>query len=97
VSVDLDVLAPDAYDDLADLLEKGRPVHLGVIPSTAPTTPLTDRAVTERVLRVLDMLGLDPQSAASLVLTPACGLSAATDDWARRALVLCRTAAANLT
>ena len=97
VSVDLDVLAPAAYDELAELLEQQRPVCLGVVPSTAPASPPTDRAVTERVLRVLEMLGLDPESAASsLVVAPSCGLAGATDDWARRALALCRTVAANL-
>jgi methionine synthase II (cobalamin-independent) len=96
VSVDLDVLAPAGYDDLAGLLEEGRPVHLGVVPSTAPAAPLSDQAVTERVLRFLDMAGLDPESASSLVVTPSCGLAGATDSWARQALVLCRTVAANL-
>jgi methionine synthase II (cobalamin-independent) len=96
VSVDLDALPPAAYDDLADLLEQGRPVHLGVVPTRAPTTPLSDRAVTERVLRFLDMLGLDPESASSLVVTPSCGLAGADPAWARRALVLCRTVAADL-
>jgi methionine synthase II (cobalamin-independent) len=96
VSVDLDVLPPAAYDDLAGLLEQGRPVHLGVVPSTAPATPLSDRAVTERVLRFLDMVGLDPESASSLVVTPSCGLARADATWARQALVLCRTVATNL-
>ena len=96
VSVDLDVLAPAAYDDLAGLLEQQKPVHLGVVPSTEPATRPTDRAVTERVLRLLDMLGLDPQAARTLVVTPSCGLAAATDDWARYALTLCRTVASNL-
>jgi methionine synthase II (cobalamin-independent) len=96
VSVDLDVLAPAAYDDLAGLLEQQRPVHLGVVPSTEPATPPSDTSVTDRVLRLLDMLGLDPQAAGSLVVTPACGLAAASDAWAARALTLCRTVAANL-
>jgi methionine synthase II (cobalamin-independent) len=95
--VDLDVLAPAAYDEIAGLLEQERPVHLGVVPSTEPASPPSDRAVTERVLRLLDMLGLDPQAARSLVVTPSCGLASATDDWARRALALCRTVAGNLT
>lgn len=96
VSVDLDVLAPAAYDDLAGLLEQQRPVHLGVVPSTEPATPPSDTGVTDRVLRLLDMLDLDPQAAGSLVVTPACGLAAADDAWAARALTLCRTVAANL-
>jgi methionine synthase II (cobalamin-independent) len=96
VSVDLDVLPPAAYDDLAGLLEAGAPVLLGVVPSTAPSTEPSDTSVTERVLRLLDMLGLDPEVASSLVVTPSCGLAGADAAWARRALRLCRTVAANL-
>ncbi len=96
VSVDLDVLPVPAYDDLAGLLEQGRPVYLGVVPSTAPATPPSEGAVTERVLRFLDMLGLDPESASSLVVTPACGLAGADPSWARRALQLVQRVAANL-
>jgi methionine synthase II (cobalamin-independent) len=96
VSVDLDVLPAAAYDDLAVLLEKGGPVHLGVVPTTAPATGLSERAVTERVLRFLDMLGMDPESASSLVLTPSCGLAGAEPGWARAALRLARTAAADV-
>jgi methionine synthase II (cobalamin-independent) len=96
VSVDLDVLPASAYDDLAVLLEQGRPVHLGVVPSTAPSEPLSDGTVTERVLRWLDMLGLDPESASSLVITPACGLAGADPQWARRALRICRQVSAAL-
>jgi methionine synthase II (cobalamin-independent) len=96
VSVDLDVLPVSAYDELAGLLEQGRPVYLGVVPTSPPAQPLSDGVVTERVLRWLDMLGLDPQSAPSLVITPACGLAGASPDWARRALHLCRQVAAAL-
>ena len=96
VSVDLDVLPLAAYDDLAGLLEQGRPVHLGVVPTTAPARALSDSVVTERLLRLLDMLGLDPEVAATLVVTPSCGLAGADPGWARRALSLCRTVAADL-
>jgi len=96
VCIDLDVLPAAAYDDLADLLDQGRPVHLGVVPSTRPATPPTDEAVTERVLRLLDMLGLDPDSAPSLVLTPSCGLAGADSRWARTALELVERASRNL-
>jgi hypothetical protein len=96
VSVDLDELPTSAYDELAGLLEQGRPVHLGVVPNSTPSDRLSDRDVTERVLRLLDMLGLDPESASSLVVTPTCGLAGADARWARRALDLCRAVAANL-
>lgn len=97
ISVDLSALDVSRYDELADAVEKGQRVFLGVVPSTAPTTRPTDRSLTERVLRVLDMLGLDPQSVGDrLVVTPACGLAGATPDWARRAVELARQVAANL-
>jgi methionine synthase II (cobalamin-independent) len=96
VSVDLDVLPHSAYDDLAGLLERGRPVHLGVVPTRAPAAQPSDRTLTERVLRLLDLLGLDAESASSLVITPSCGLADADPPWARQALALCRTVAANL-
>jgi len=96
VSVDLDVLRVGAYDALAGALEKGHAVMLGVVPATDPDTPPTDDAVTERVLRVLDMLGLDPQTAGDLVVTPSCGLAGAGPAWARRALALSERVARNL-
>lgn len=96
VSVDLDVLRAGAYDALAGALEKGHAVMLGVVPSTDPDTPPTDDAVTERVLRLLDMLGLDPQTAGDLVVTPSCGLAGAGAAWARRALALSERVARNL-
>ena len=96
VSVDLDVLRVGAYDALAGALEKGHAVMLGVVPATDPDTPPTDDAVTERVLRVLDMLGLDPQTAGELVVTPSCGLAGAGPAWARRALALSERVARNL-
>jgi methionine synthase II (cobalamin-independent) len=97
LSVDLSVLGVAAYDGLAGLLEDGAPVLLGVVPAVAPAVPPTDRELTERVLRFLDMLGLDPQSVTdSLVVTPSCGLAGADPTWARRALELCRAVASNL-
>jgi hypothetical protein len=49
------------------------------------------------VLRVLDVLGLDPDRVSDqLVITPACGLAGASPTWARQATDLCRTVATNL-
>ncbi|CAN5241678.1 methionine synthase [soil metagenome] len=98
VSVDLDVLAPAAFDPVASLLETGAPVHLGVVPSTGSAAgPPSDRDVTQRVLRFLDMLGLDPAAVgSSLVVTPACGLAGASPAYARTVLGLTRAVAAGL-
>jgi hypothetical protein len=48
------------------------------------------------VLRWLEMLGLDPETADSLVITPSCGLGSADAGWARRAMELSQTVAVGL-
>jgi methionine synthase II (cobalamin-independent) len=97
VSVDLSVLAVPAYDALAEALESRKLVFLGTVPAAEPESPPTERSVTERVLRLLDMLGLDPATAGEhLVVTPSCGLAGASPAWTRRALELTRRVAANL-
>ncbi len=85
------------HDALAAALESGATVALGVLPSTDPSSPPTDAQVTERVLRWLDMLGLDPAEVGDrLVVTGACGFAGASPAWARRALELAATGARNL-
>lgn len=97
VSVDLSVLGPAAYDGLAEVLESGRTLLLGVVPSTDPSTGPDDTSLTERVLRLLDMLGLDPSAPdGDLVITPSCGLAGASTAWARRACELSAGVARNL-
>jgi methionine synthase II (cobalamin-independent) len=97
VSVDLSVLEAKAYDELGTALDEGDRVFLGVVPSTDPAHPQTDAQVVEKVLRLLDMLGFDPDEvAAQLVLTPSCGLAGATPTYAREALALVRASASRL-
>lgn len=97
ISVDLDALRAEAYDELGAALEEGDRVLLGVVPSTDPTRTATDKQVVERVQRLLDMLGFDlDEVAARLVLTPSCGLAGATPSYAREALALVRASASRL-
>lgn len=93
--VDADRLAAADHDLLAEALEAGDAVVLGVVPSTAPEGGVTDTALTQRVVRWLDMLGLDPASG-RLGVSPTCGLAGASYDWSRRALALSRAVADNL-
>lgn len=95
--LDLDVAGADDLDTLAEALESGLSVGLGIVPGLDPATVPGDAALTERVLRMLDMLGLDPaEHVEQLLLTPGCGLAGASAGWARRALELCATVADNL-
>ncbi|QCX29110.1 methionine synthase [Nocardioides jishulii] len=95
--VDLDRVDATAIDHLATHLEGGGALGLGVVPSTDPTSELSDKAVTERVLRWLDMVGFDPEEyAGQLVVTPSCGMAGASTSWARRALGLAGATARHL-
>lgn len=94
--VDLSVLSAADHDQLAEALEAGATVHLGVVPTTDPAGEVTDARLVERVERWLDMLGLDPATG-PLVIGPGCGLAGASPAWARRALELSRQVAAALT
>jgi methionine synthase II (cobalamin-independent) len=97
LSVDLDVLRPEDLDHLAEAIEAGETVALGLLPGNGPAEVPTDTVLTERVLRWLDMLGLDHEEAAGrLVVTPACGLAGASYDWARQALHLSGVVAGHL-
>jgi len=97
VSVDLEVLDAAGYDELGTTLDEGERVFLGVVPSLPPVHVPTEKQVVERVLRLLDMLGFDPDEvAAQLVLTPSCGLAGATPAYAREALALVRASASRL-
>ncbi len=98
LSGDLAVLGADDLDAFAEALDAGERVALGVVPSVDPDVEPTEKAVTERVVRWLDVLGLDPDGVSDrVVLTPACGLAGASPGWARRATELCSGAARELT
>jgi methionine synthase II (cobalamin-independent) len=98
LSGDLSLLSAVDLDTFAEALDAGERVALGVVPSADPDEPPTEKAVTERVLRVLEAVGLDPDAVSDLlVITPTCGLAGASPAWARRAMELCRAVARNLT
>jgi len=97
LSVDLAMMSAADHDVLAEALDQDETVVLGVLPSTEPAQPPTEAEVTERVLRWLDMVGLDPDTTGDrLVLSPACGMAGATSAWARQAMTTLRAAAKNL-
>jgi hypothetical protein len=97
LSGDLSVLGPADLDAFAEALEAGEHLALGIVPATDPDPEPSEKALTERVLRLLDVVGLDPDSVGGrLVVTPACGLAGASPGWARQATELCRAVASNL-
>lgn len=96
--VDPAVLGAGDLDLLAEALDAGETVALGVVPSVDPSTEPGDAWLTQQVLRWLDIIGLDPDELTDrLVVTSACGLAGASSGWARTATTLARTVAASLT
>lgn len=97
LSVDHAMLGAKDFDALAQALDDGLVVGLGVVPSTDPVDVPTEKVLAEQVLRWLDMLGLDPADVRErLVITPSCGLAGASPDWGRHALSLSRDVASHL-
>ncbi|MBB6626690.1 methionine synthase [Nocardioides sp. KIGAM211] len=100
LAVDVAQLGAADHDVLAEALEAGESVVLGVVPSTdaAGASMPGEGQVVEAVTRWLDMLGLDPASiGGSLAVSPTCGLAGASERWSRRVLALLRASAAELT
>ena len=96
LSVDLGLADAAAYDHLAEALDDGERVILGVVPSVEPAKPPTETSVIEGVQRWLDMMGLDPDEFGHLIgISPTCGLAGASFNWARTALTYAQRTAAN--
>ncbi|QYJ04445.1 hypothetical protein KUV85_01850 [Nocardioides panacisoli] len=97
VLVDLDTVTAEAMDSLAEALEAGTTVVLGVVPTHRPDAVPSDTDLIRRVHRWLEMVGLDPAELGDrLAVAPACGLAGADRSWPPRALRLARSVAANL-
>lgn len=96
--VDADLMRAEDLDVAAEALDAGETVALGVVPSLDPASPPSAGQITERILRLLDMLGLDPDAVGDrVVVASSCGLAGASGSWARTALTLTRDAARDLT
>jgi methionine synthase II (cobalamin-independent) len=97
LAVDLALVSAAGHDVLAEALEAGESVVLGVVPTSEPSVPPAERSVAEGVLRWLDLVGLDlDQVDGSLLVAPACGLAGTSGAWARRAVELAVGAARSL-
>ncbi|HME74209.1 MAG TPA: methionine synthase [Mycobacterium sp.] len=94
VSVDVSTLAADDLDAVAEFVESGRAVVLGAVSSSTPAKRPSAEEVAAAVVAVTDRLGFGRSALRDRVgVTPACGLAAATPQWARTAIGLARRAA----
>lgn len=91
VSMDLTLLRECDYDALGGVLDAGRVLAAGVVPTDDPGLPRT-QVVDDLVARLqglVDRIGL-PRTVLrdQLLVTPTCGLAGASDAWARTALAI---------
>lgn len=87
VGVDVATLRTPDLDGIGELLDSGVDLALGLVPATAPERAPGWRELAEPATRLLDRLGFARELLSSRVaVTPACGLSGASLDWARTAL-----------
>jgi methionine synthase II (cobalamin-independent) len=94
VSVDVGTLHAAELDAVAEFIESGRVVMLGVVASSAPAQRPAVEEVANSVVAITDRLGFGRSVLRDRIgITPTCGLAAATPDWARTAIGLVRRVA----
>jgi methionine synthase II (cobalamin-independent) len=94
LSVDVTTLKTGDLDAVAEFVDSGRAVVLGVVSSTTPARRPSAEEVAAAVVAVTDRLGFGRTALRDRIgVTPACGLAAATPQWARAAIGLARQAA----
>lgn len=96
VSMDLTALTVRDYDALGGLLDAGRVLAAGVVPTDDPGLP-RNQVVDDLVARLqglVDRIGLERAVLRDqLLVTPTCGLAGAGDRWARTALAVAESVA----
>ena len=90
IFVDLDQLGSQDWDAIATVLEGGRWIGMGALPTDRALTP--DQVARRVVGRIRD-LGLAPDVAGQLLVTPSCGLAGLSEAEALKALRTVRDAA----
>ncbi len=96
LSFDLGRVRNADVDEYAEAVDAGLDLWPGVVTSTEPAGAApSDADLARRVLALWQRLGVDDAAAAArTVITPACGLAAASPGWARQAYGLARRTAA---
>ncbi|HET6735731.1 methionine synthase [Mycobacterium sp.] len=89
VSVDVQTLKPADLDGIGEFIDSGRTVLLGVVASTRPEKLPSTEELAKSTVSITDRLGFARSVLRErLGITPACGLAAATPEWARKAIEL---------
>lgn len=95
VALDLDQLSTADWDVIGQAMTDGLWFGAGALPTTVPavSSTLSPDTIAQRVLRAIRTLGLEPDVAGRMIITPACGLAGFDQGPAVRALRVVRKAA----
>jgi methionine synthase II (cobalamin-independent) len=94
VSLDAVALEPADIDAIAEFVESGRVIMLGVLPASAPVRRPAVEEVANAVVAITDRFGFGRSALRDRIgVTPACGLAAASPQWAQTAIGLARRVA----
>jgi methionine synthase II (cobalamin-independent) len=94
VSVDLSTLTAADLDGVGEFVDSGRTVLLGVVATSASAVRPSAEEIANAAAGVTDRLGFARSVLRERIgITPACGLVAATPQWARTAIELAQKAA----
>ena len=97
VSVDLHTLSAADLDGIGEFVDSSRTVVLSAVPAAAPAARTSAEQIAAAVAGVTDRLGFARAVLRERIgISPACGLAAATGEWARRAVELAQRAADGL-
>lgn len=89
IGFDLAAIGTRDLDRIGELLDAGKYLVLGLVPTAEPAKPVTWRDIAEPGVRLIDRLGFPRRLLAEQILvSPACGLAGASRSWARRAVTL---------
>ena len=98
ISVDASTLTAADLDGIGEFVESGRVVMLGAIAVQAPDRRPSPEGVAKVIASITDRLGFPREVLRDRIgITPACGLAAATPEWARTAIELAQKVADGIT
>jgi len=93
IAIDVSTLQAADLDGVGEFVESGRTVLLGVVPGTAQQQQWKPQQVAAAAAKITDRLGFPRTVLRERIgITPACGLSGATEEWARIAIGLVQKA-----
>ncbi|MFE7798129.1 methionine synthase [Nocardia sp. NPDC057440] len=89
IGFDMAAIGTRDLDHIGEILDTGKRLVLGLVPTAPPPKPATWRDFAEPGVRLVDRLGFPRKTLAErMVVGPACGLAGAPLEWARTALRL---------